>query len=114
MTLSFLFQAGHHCGDNIDLVRGQPTGCVRVSFGNMSALSDAKAFIDFVSRCFVDLGVGCIKKGVGGRSVDSSEAETAVSPLSGERSYQQVISCGDSVSAVCSSGNVTCIHYAVA
>ncbi|XP_006835200.1 PREDICTED: molybdenum cofactor sulfurase [Chrysochloris asiatica] len=41
-------QAGHICGDNVDLIDGQPTGSVRISFGYMSTLEDAQAFLRFI------------------------------------------------------------------
>ncbi|MBZ3890335.1 Molybdenum cofactor sulfurase [Sciurus carolinensis] len=41
-------QAGHVCGDDVDLIDGQPTGSVRVSFGYMSTLEDAQAFLKFI------------------------------------------------------------------
>ncbi|XP_047458143.1 molybdenum cofactor sulfurase isoform X2 [Mugil cephalus] len=47
-------QAGHVCGDNIDLVDGQPTGSVRVSFGYMSTFEDCQKFLTFVAECFVE------------------------------------------------------------
>ncbi|KAK5853676.1 hypothetical protein PBY51_014809 [Eleginops maclovinus] len=47
-------QAGHVCGDNIDLVGGQPTGSVRVSFGYMSTFEDCQKFLNFVVECFVE------------------------------------------------------------
>uniref|UniRef100_A0A8C2X997 Molybdenum cofactor sulfurase n=1 Tax=Cyclopterus lumpus TaxID=8103 RepID=A0A8C2X997_CYCLU len=47
-------QAGHVCGDNIDLVDGQPTGSVRVSFGYMSTFEDCQKFLNFVAECFVE------------------------------------------------------------
>ncbi|XP_076991720.1 molybdenum cofactor sulfurase [Tamandua tetradactyla] len=42
-------QAGHICGDDVDLVDGQPTGSVRISFGYMSTLEDAQAFLGFIT-----------------------------------------------------------------
>ncbi|XP_033033838.1 molybdenum cofactor sulfurase isoform X1 [Trachypithecus francoisi] len=42
------FQAGHVCGDNMDLIDGQPTGSVRISFGYMSTLDDVQAFLRFI------------------------------------------------------------------
>ncbi|XP_007943868.1 molybdenum cofactor sulfurase [Orycteropus afer afer] len=42
------FQAGHVCGDNVDIIDGQPTGSVRISFGYMSTLEDAQAFLRFI------------------------------------------------------------------
>ena len=50
----FLFKAGHVCGDSIDLVDGQPTGSVRVSFGYMSTFEDCQKFLNFVVECFVE------------------------------------------------------------
>uniref|UniRef100_A0A3Q2XHM9 Molybdenum cofactor sulfurase n=1 Tax=Hippocampus comes TaxID=109280 RepID=A0A3Q2XHM9_HIPCM len=47
-------QAGHVCGDTIDLVNGQPTGSVRVSFGYMSTFDDCQKFLSFVVECFVE------------------------------------------------------------
>ncbi|NXH89744.1 MOCOS sulfurase, partial [Edolisoma coerulescens] len=41
-------QAGHVCGDNIDLVDGRPTGSVRISFGYMSSFEDAQSFLSFI------------------------------------------------------------------
>uniref|UniRef100_A0A3Q3M338 Molybdenum cofactor sulfurase n=1 Tax=Mastacembelus armatus TaxID=205130 RepID=A0A3Q3M338_9TELE len=47
-------QAGHVCGDSIDLVDGQPTGSVRISFGYMSTFEDCQKFLKFVAECFVE------------------------------------------------------------
>ncbi|XP_075212171.1 molybdenum cofactor sulfurase isoform X2 [Lycorma delicatula] len=47
------FQEGHVCGDNVDLVDGQPTGSIRISFGPYSRLSDADKFIALMEDCFV-------------------------------------------------------------
>uniref|UniRef100_A0A8C0ARF3 Molybdenum cofactor sulfurase n=1 Tax=Buteo japonicus TaxID=224669 RepID=A0A8C0ARF3_9AVES len=41
-------QAGHVCGDDIDLVDGRPTGSVRISFGYMSSFEDAQSFLKFI------------------------------------------------------------------
>lgn len=49
-----LYKAGHVCGDNMDLVDGQPTGSVRVSFGYMSTFEDCQKFLKFVAECFVE------------------------------------------------------------
>ncbi|XP_036375477.1 molybdenum cofactor sulfurase [Megalops cyprinoides] len=46
-------EAGHVCGDNVDLIEGRPTGSVRVSFGYMSTFSDCQNFLKFVVDCFV-------------------------------------------------------------
>ncbi|XP_062987312.1 molybdenum cofactor sulfurase [Elgaria multicarinata webbii] len=41
-------QAGHVCGDDIDVIDGHPTGSVRISFGYMSTFEDAQAFLKFI------------------------------------------------------------------
>ncbi|XP_076830610.1 molybdenum cofactor sulfurase [Brachyhypopomus gauderio] len=46
-------QAGHVCGDNIDLVEGRPTGSVRISFGYMSSFEDCQRFLKFIADNFV-------------------------------------------------------------
>uniref|UniRef100_A0A8C6UV16 Molybdenum cofactor sulfurase n=1 Tax=Neogobius melanostomus TaxID=47308 RepID=A0A8C6UV16_9GOBI len=45
-------QAGHVCGDAVDLVEGRPTGAVRVSFGYMSTFDDCQNLLKFVVECF--------------------------------------------------------------
>ncbi|XP_038626436.1 molybdenum cofactor sulfurase [Tachyglossus aculeatus] len=47
-TIKRNLQAGHVCGDNMDIVDGQPTGSVRISFGYMSTVADAQAFLKFI------------------------------------------------------------------
>ncbi|KAI1902016.1 hypothetical protein AGOR_G00040370 [Albula goreensis] len=46
-------QAGHTCGDSMDLIDGRPTGSVRISFGYMSTFSDCQSFLKFIVQCFV-------------------------------------------------------------
>lgn len=46
-------QAGHSCGDNVDLIDGHPTGSVRISFGYMSSFNDCQNFLRFIVKCFV-------------------------------------------------------------
>jgi len=52
--LTAVFQAGHVCGDSVDLIDGKPTGSVRISFGFSSTLDDAQQFLRFVYTCFLD------------------------------------------------------------
>nr|XP_004666857.2 molybdenum cofactor sulfurase [Jaculus jaculus] len=51
-------QAGHVCGDDVDLIDGQPTGSVRISFGYMSTLEDAQAFLRFIKATCLRLPGG--------------------------------------------------------
>ncbi|KAJ8273011.1 hypothetical protein GJAV_G00096330 [Gymnothorax javanicus] len=46
-------QAGHSCGDDVDLINGRPTGSVRISFGYMSSFNDCQNFLKFIVKCFV-------------------------------------------------------------
>lgn len=41
------------CGDTMDIVDGCPTGSVRISFGYMSTMEDARRFIEFIVDTFV-------------------------------------------------------------
>nr|XP_033786524.1 molybdenum cofactor sulfurase isoform X1 [Geotrypetes seraphini] len=47
------FQAGHVCGDDVDLIDGRPTGSIRISFGYMSTFEDSQAFLKFIVDCFL-------------------------------------------------------------
>ncbi|KAJ8113692.1 hypothetical protein OPT61_g4238 [Boeremia exigua] len=47
------FSAGQRCGNENDIMRGKPTGMVRVSLGAMSTLDDVQSFIAFVREFFV-------------------------------------------------------------
>ncbi|CAH1186804.1 unnamed protein product [Phyllotreta striolata] len=47
------FNSGHVCGDQRDLIDGQPTGTVRISFGYMSTKEDADKFLNLIENCFV-------------------------------------------------------------
>ncbi|XP_074060712.1 molybdenum cofactor sulfurase isoform X2 [Macrotis lagotis] len=47
-TIKKNLQAGHICGDDIDLIDGHPTGSVRISFGYMSTFEDAQTFLKFI------------------------------------------------------------------
>ena len=47
-------EAGHRCGDEIDLVQGLPTGAVRVSFGYYNTQADADRLLDMLERNFLE------------------------------------------------------------
>ncbi|KAL5731571.1 molybdenum cofactor sulfurtransferase [Ranunculus cassubicifolius] len=55
MDLLSNIEAGHVCWDDHDILRGKPTGAVRVSFGYMSTFEDAKELVHFIKRSFVAL-----------------------------------------------------------
>ncbi|KAF4910004.1 Molybdenum cofactor sulfurase [Colletotrichum viniferum] len=47
---------GFRCGDDNDLINGQPTGVIRASLGAMSTESDVDRFINFVQEFYVTKG----------------------------------------------------------
>ncbi|XP_055376872.1 molybdenum cofactor sulfurase 3 [Condylostylus longicornis] len=47
------FQAGHVCSDYNDLIEGQPTGGVRISFGYITQKSDVDAVLQMLKNCYV-------------------------------------------------------------
>lgn len=47
------YQAGHVCGDANDLIDGQPTGSVRISFGYCTRPADVERLVAMVRRCYV-------------------------------------------------------------
>ncbi|KPI91367.1 PREDICTED: molybdenum cofactor sulfurase [Papilio xuthus] len=48
-----MYKAGHKCGDEIDLINGNPTGAIRVSFGYYNTFNDVDKLVLMVCRCFV-------------------------------------------------------------
>ena len=61
--LLLFLEVGHKCGDNMDVVRGVPTGAVRVSFGYYSKKEDADKMISMVKKYFVTDRVPVSEKG---------------------------------------------------
>uniref|UniRef100_A0A182QIQ3 Molybdenum cofactor sulfurase n=1 Tax=Anopheles farauti TaxID=69004 RepID=A0A182QIQ3_9DIPT len=47
------YRAGHVCGDANDLIDGQPTGSVRVSFGYGTRPADVDRLVAMIGRCYV-------------------------------------------------------------
>lgn len=47
------FQAGHICGDEVDIVNNVPTGAIRVSFGYMSTYKEVDDLIKVITDCFL-------------------------------------------------------------
>jgi molybdenum cofactor sulfurtransferase len=45
---------GMRCGDDLDIIGGQPTGILRVSLGAMSTKRDVDTFVQFVEHFFVE------------------------------------------------------------
>lgn len=66
---------GHRCWDDHDVLRGKPTGAVRVSFGWPSTMRDAEAVLLFLRECFVE---SCAPVAV---SVDPSQRTLALGTL---------------------------------
>ncbi|XP_060233574.1 molybdenum cofactor sulfurase isoform X2 [Meriones unguiculatus] len=92
------FQAGHVCGDDIDIIDGRPTGSVRISFGYMSTLEDAQAFLRFISAIRL--------RSPGGQPVpQASTIDTGASLSKSDCHSPQEGSCTDP--AVCSDSCLT-------
>ena len=49
-------ESGHVCGDDVDIVRGRPTGAIRASFGKESIWEDLDALVVFIEKHFVCSG----------------------------------------------------------
>lgn len=47
-----IFQAGHVCGDENDLIDGVPTGSIRISMGYMTTVENVEAVIKMIEKCF--------------------------------------------------------------
>lgn len=48
------YDSGLRCDDGHDIIEGNPTGTIRISFGAMSSLRDVKAFLDFIEEYYVE------------------------------------------------------------
>ncbi|XP_011498068.1 PREDICTED: molybdenum cofactor sulfurase 3 [Ceratosolen solmsi marchali] len=48
------YDTGYTCGGTTDLINGKPTGAIRVSFGYMSTIKDAKVILHMLKKCFVN------------------------------------------------------------
>lgn len=48
------FNAGHICGDENDLIDGQPTGSIRASFGYMTTRENVDKLVQVIKECYVE------------------------------------------------------------
>jgi molybdenum cofactor sulfurtransferase len=48
------FNAGHICGDENDLINGEPSGSVRVSFGYMTTKENVEKLVEVIKECYVE------------------------------------------------------------
>lgn len=51
------FNAGHICGDDNDLIDGEPTGSIRVSFGYMTTKENIDKLIQVIDECYTESNV---------------------------------------------------------
>ena len=49
-----MYEAGHVCGDMLDMFEDKPTGSVRISFGYMSARSDVDRLLELIRANFLE------------------------------------------------------------
>ena len=47
-----MYEAGHVCGDMVDMINDKPTGSVRISFGYMSCQADVDTLIQLIREGF--------------------------------------------------------------
>ncbi|KAG8235535.1 hypothetical protein J437_LFUL013497 [Ladona fulva] len=74
------YEAGHVCGDTVDLLNGKPTGSVRISFGYMSTKKDADTLLSMIESCFVDRNAEAVsRKEVLKEDVLSSNGQECIS-----------------------------------
>ena len=50
--LMAMYEAGHVCGDMVDIINDKPTGSVRISFGYMSCQADVDTLIQLIREIF--------------------------------------------------------------
>jgi molybdenum cofactor sulfurtransferase len=48
------FNSGHVCGDDNDLIDGEPTGSIRISFGYMTTKENVDKLVQVINECYVD------------------------------------------------------------
>ncbi|RPB12903.1 PLP-dependent transferase [Morchella conica CCBAS932] len=48
------YLSGHRCWDDQDVMRGKPTGAIRISLGAMSTVNDLLVFLRFLEEFYVD------------------------------------------------------------
>ncbi|CAF4811834.1 unnamed protein product [Pieris macdunnoughi] len=56
-SMKAMYNAGHKCGDDIDLLKGKPTGAIRVSFGYYNTFRDVDKLIYMICKCFVNIQI---------------------------------------------------------
>ncbi|CRG90135.1 hypothetical protein PISL3812_07176 [Talaromyces islandicus] len=64
------YRAGQRCGDENDVMRGKPTGALRVSLGAMSSWHDVDAFVSFLQEFYVDLALPPATPSPASRQID--------------------------------------------
>lgn len=47
------YDAGYVCGGTADLIKGKPTGAVRISLGYMSTIEDVEILLQMITKCFL-------------------------------------------------------------
>ncbi|RPA77194.1 PLP-dependent transferase [Ascobolus immersus RN42] len=62
------YDAGHRCWDERDIVRGKPTGAIRVSLGACTTFADVERVREFLVGCYKDRN---LVKGTWGRKTEA-------------------------------------------
>ncbi|KAF2671459.1 PLP-dependent transferase [Microthyrium microscopicum] len=74
------YRDGQRCGNDHDIMRGQPTSMIRVSLGPINTIADVDSFISFVEEFFVESDGSSVSS----EEMDSSPAEGLVAPFTVE------------------------------
>lgn len=74
------YSEGMRCGDDLDIIGGQPTGILRVSLGAMSTEKDIETFVRFVEYFFVEKTCGAPTPA---HDSESAESKTQIIPIEG-------------------------------
>lgn len=57
--LEYNYSQGHTCSNHKEIIKGKPTGAVRISFGWGSTRADGDRFIKWLTATFLDVHSGC-------------------------------------------------------
>ena len=102
-------QAGHVCGDSMDIVNGRPTGSVRISFGYTSTKGDAERFIQFIKECFMVVAPQP-SNNLTPHSMETTDGK-GTAPAAGEQRLWARVSTLSSLEIDAINERQTCVHF---
>lgn len=104
--LTAFLSEGKVCGDDKCVIRGKPTGAIRVSFGYMSRVRDVEALLVFLQKYFISSGpaISAMSSGLQGQVVEEDVVLTEIRLFPIKSCAAQVCSASESAS-VCDFSN---------